>query len=205
MEPHEYLTIVEPGHAQTRVLGSRFLGSALTVASLEEIAATLEQKKKQYHDATHWCYAVRVGLESEATEKSSDAGEPHGTAGLPILREIRKRELSNTLVIVTRYFGGTKLGTGNLARAYGECAGLALDAARTELKQILKTLIVRCPHDDQGSVYAVAHRFHMAAIPNPQPDYAEFIFRMTPDLIKPMIESLMEAGNGRISVTEKPS
>ncbi len=109
MNADSYLVIAGPGHAQTRVLGSRFFGSALPVSGLEEVNAFLEAEKKRYHDATHWCWAARWGVGKTLVEKSTDAGEPHGTAGIPIMREIQKRELHDALVIVTRWFGGTKL------------------------------------------------------------------------------------------------
>ena len=167
--PNQYRTIAEPGYAQTRVLGSRFFAAAALARDADELTRRLEMEKRERHDATHWCFAARFGVNAEPTEKSSDAGEPHGTAGLPILREIRKRDLTNCLVIVTRYFGGTKLGTGNLARAYGECAALALDAAAVVVTEITQSIRVECAYADQAIVYHVARRFQDAQVKNTSP------------------------------------
>jgi uncharacterized YigZ family protein len=124
----EYATIAHPGHAETRILASRFLADALPVQSKESIEQFLQEIRKKSHDATHHCYAYRLGTDAPET-RAADDGEPGGTAGKPILAAIEGKGLTNTLVVVTRYFGGTKLGTGGLVRAYGEAAALALKDA----------------------------------------------------------------------------
>jgi uncharacterized YigZ family protein len=202
MSTDEYWTLAGPGSAQTRVLGSRFLGRALPVSNFDEVAARIEETRKLRHDAAHWCWAARLG--ADVAEKSSDAGEPRGTAGAPILREIRKRNLSDCLVIVTRYFGGTKLGRGNLARAYGECASLALDAAPRVLRKILAVCRVRCSFDDQSLVYHIAQRFQATVEPKPAADHAEFILRATPAAMITLRASLSEESSGRVAVESEP-
>lgn len=200
---NEYRTSAGPGQAQTRVLGSRFLGRALPVSSEEDVAPLLETERHRYHDATHWCFAYAVGVGSKKREKSSDAGEPRGTAGLPILREIQKRDLTDCLIIVTRYFGGTKLGRGNLARAYGECAALTLDGTPVVTRIILATLRVECSFDDQNTVYAVAHRFQARVDPVAAADHVEFTLHFSPELEKRLISILIEESRGRIRVIKK--
>jgi uncharacterized YigZ family protein len=202
MDMDEYWTLTGPGNAQTRVLGSRFLGRALPVSGFDEVAARLEEEWKLHHDATHVCCAARAG--AEVIEKSSDAGEPRGTAGVPILREIQKRNLSDCLVIVTRYFGGTKLGRGSLARAYGECASLALDAAPRALKKVLATCRVSCSFDDQSLVYRVAQRFQATVEPKTAADHAEFVLCVPPTAMTALCASLREESRGRISIEAGP-
>ena len=202
MSTDEYWTLAGPGDAQTRVLGSRFLGRALPVSDFDEVAARLEEERKLHHDATHWCWAARLG--AEINEKSSDAGEPRGTAGAPILSAIQQRNLSDCVVIVTRYFGGTKLGRGNLARAYGECASLALDAAPRALRKILAVCRVRCSFDDQSLVYHVAQRFQATVEPKPAADHAEFVLRAAPAAMTALRTSLGEESRGRIAVESEP-
>lgn len=107
--------------------GSRFIGEAIPVADEDAAQAALQAVRAREHAATHHVWAWRLGV--EGAPRASDDGEPSGSGGLPTLREIEARELTDCLVVVTRYYGGTKLGTGGLARAYGEAAGLALDAA----------------------------------------------------------------------------
>ena len=110
------------------------MGESFLVESMGQIEAALNQVKKREHKATHHCWAARIGIEDPAS-KYSDDGEPGGTAGRPILRQIESYQLTNTLVIVTRYYGGTKLGTGGLARAYGDAARSVLEksGARTTI------------------------------------------------------------------------
>ena len=111
-----------------KVKGSRFPAEAAPAASAEAALAFVEAVRRREHAARHHCWAYRLG-ESGQTWRASDDGEPSGTGGAPILREIEGRELTGCVVVVTRYYGGTKLGAGGLARAYGDAAALVLDAA----------------------------------------------------------------------------
>jgi len=127
-----YLTIDKPSIAETKVKGSRFIARTFTVASIAEALEQLSRIRKQEHAATHNCYAYIVGVPYDRAEfKYSDDGEPSGTAGKPIYDIISGSRLTNVLLVVTRYFGGTKLGTGGLVRAYGDAARQALDASGT--------------------------------------------------------------------------
>ena len=103
--------------------GSKFLSFAMPIASEDEAKAHIDAYKKKYHDARHVCYAYRLG---EDLWRTKDDGEPHGTAGLPILRAIDGAKLDRILVVVVRYFGGTLLGTGGLMVAYREATREAL-------------------------------------------------------------------------------
>ncbi|MBR2168432.1 MAG: YigZ family protein [Paludibacteraceae bacterium] len=104
--------------------GSKFLAFAEPIANEDEAKARIAWYKKKYHDARHVCYAYRLG---ENLWRTKDDGEPHGTAGLPILRAIDAKKLDNILVVVVRYFGGTLLGTGGLMVAYREASKDALE------------------------------------------------------------------------------
>ena len=123
-----YHSADRPSEVETKVLGSRFIGRAWPVASEEAVHAILAEQRRAEYTATHHCSAFRL-LPDGSLFRFNDDGEPSGTAGMPILRQIEGRGLTCTLVVVTRYYGGTKLGTGGLIRAYGEAAALALDAA----------------------------------------------------------------------------
>ncbi len=126
--PGEYLTINESGQGEYVEKKSRFIAQAVHVESEEEAIAFLEKVRKKYYDARHNCYAWVIGEQKEKT-RSSDDGEPSGTAGLPILKAIDGSGCTNVLIVVTRYFGGTLLGTGGLVRAYSKSAKDALDDA----------------------------------------------------------------------------
>jgi uncharacterized YigZ family protein len=121
-----FLTLAAPAEAETRVRGSRFLALAAPVEHDAEARELLHARSRAYFDATHHCAAWRL---RDRTSRTVDAGEPSGSAGAPILTAIDGRELVDTLVVVTRYFGGTKLGVGGLARAYAAAAAAALDRA----------------------------------------------------------------------------
>ena len=123
-----YLTLAAPAEAALRERSSKFLAFAWPVRSEEEIRLHLDDLRKRYYDATHHCYAWRLGPDGAAW-RANDDGEPSGTAGKPILGQLQSRSVTNTLVVVVRYFGGTKLGVPGLIAAYKEAAADVLDAA----------------------------------------------------------------------------
>ena len=142
-----YRTVERTGAAEIRIKGSRFVSLASAVVSEARVGERVDGLRKVHRDARHHCYAYRIGVTSDIY-RSTDDGEPSGTAGLPILQQIESRALTNTLVVVARYFGGTKLGRGGLARAYGEAAALALDAAGTQECVVRLRHVVRFGYDD---------------------------------------------------------
>lgn len=121
----DFKTVYKGSSAEIIEKKSRFIGEVYPVASEEEAMAALEKVKKQYWDARHHCWAYVIG-ETQPLERFSDDGEPGGTAGKPILEVLRGQQLGNTLIVVTRYFGGTLLGTGGLVRAYTKASQEAL-------------------------------------------------------------------------------
>lgn len=131
-----YTTVKEFGSAEIVEKKSRFIANVKPVISEDEAAAYIEEIKKKYWDARHNCYAYQLG-ERNQIQRYSDDGEPGGTAGMPILDVLRGKDIKNTIVVVTRYFGGTLLGTGGLVRAYSSAAKAGLKAAG---------LIERIPH-----------------------------------------------------------
>ena len=129
MDGDSFLTIEAPAEAVSRERSSKFRSYIHPVRSEEEIRAILDTLRKRYFDATHHCYAWRLGPRGERF-RSSDDGEPAGTAGKPILGQLLSNELTDCLVVVVRYFGGTKLGVPGLIAAYREAAAEAIAAAR---------------------------------------------------------------------------
>jgi len=127
--PDSYHTLAGTGEAETKVQRSRFIALAAPAPDPDAARAVVDAMARRYHDSRHVCFGWRLGHHPSTQENRNDAGEPSGTAGEPILAAIRKRDLVNTVVVVVRYFGGVKLGTGGLQRAYGEAAELALAAA----------------------------------------------------------------------------
>ena len=133
-----FQTLAAPTRAEPpKTKGSRHIGEAFPVTTEAAAQAALAAVRAREHAATHHVWAWRLG--PDGAPRASDDGEPSGSAGQPTLREIEGRDLTDVVVVVTRYYGGTKLGTGGLARAYGQAAGAALDAGR------VVTRIVRVP------------------------------------------------------------
>ena len=131
-----YKTIKSEGEALIVEKKSKFIATVQKVASQEEADSKLQLLRKKYYDATHNCFAYQIGERNEI-QRFSDDGEPQGTAGKPILDVLKGEDIKNTLICVTRYFGGTLLGTGGLVRAYGRAAKEGLLAAGiVEKKQI---------------------------------------------------------------------
>lgn len=124
----EYLTIGSIGKGEYTEKKSRFLGEIHPVKTEEEAAAIVAQARKHYYDARHHCYAWVLG-DDGAVKKASDDGEPSGTAGIPMLKVLEGAGIRNAVVVVTRYFGGTLLGTGGLVRSYTQAAQAALKNA----------------------------------------------------------------------------
>ncbi len=123
----EFITIEEHKEAQIVEKKSKFIANLFPIENVAEAEAIIKQMKKKYYDARHNCIAYRVVENDQIIEKSSDDGEPSGTAGAPMLDILKKNNLANVVVIVTRYFGGTLLGTGGLVRAYSDSLLKAID------------------------------------------------------------------------------
>lgn len=128
-----YKTIKENVSAELVEKKSKFIANLFYIESREEAEDIIKMQKKKYYDARHNCYAFRVLEEDGIIEKSSDDGEPSGTAGAPMLNILSKMEVTNVLVIVTRYFGGILLGTGGLVKAYSNSTKLALEKAEISM------------------------------------------------------------------------
>jgi len=140
------------GRGEVREKASRFFGFAARAGSPAEAEAFVARLKREHHDATHVAFAWKTGPAPSGSTRASDAGEPAGTAGKPILGAIESAGLSDAVVAVVRHYGGTKLGTGGLARAYRLAADLALEAAGAETVYEAVRLEVRPGYDRAGAV-----------------------------------------------------
>jgi len=134
------------------VSGSRFIANLIPVASEEAVNAALAAVRAEFPDATHHTYAYRVGAGSTLIERSSDDREPAGTAGSPMLQVLQGGNISDALIIATRYFGGTKLGIGGLTRAYRDCARLPLAEAVLVMREPLSLIFLTLRYEDLGAV-----------------------------------------------------
>ncbi|MEE1086964.1 MAG: YigZ family protein [Schaedlerella sp.] len=154
----DYRTVEQEARAEIIEKKSRFIAELYPVSSEEEVLGVLEKVRKKYWDARHHCWAFVIGKE-QPLERCSDDGEPSGTAGKPILEVIRGAELRNVLIVVTRYFGGTLLGTGGLVRAYTASSKEAVAAAEVVVKISGYKLKIKTDYTGLGKIqYLLAQR-----------------------------------------------
>lgn len=142
-------TIADAVDHELVIKKSRFLTHVAPVGSVEEAEAVIARIRKQAWDAAHNCTAMVTGILGDQA-RSSDDGEPSGTAGIPMLEVLRRRELTDVVAVVTRYFGGVKLGAGGLVRAYSSATSEALDLARIVRRESLTQVSVEVDHADAG-------------------------------------------------------
>ncbi|MEX0746742.1 MAG: YigZ family protein [Rhodothermales bacterium] len=194
-----YRTIEDPVRADTKVMGSRFIAEAFPIVDEVEAESRIELVRRREYSATHHCTAFRFGVDGSIF-RSNDDGEPSGTAGQPILRQIDARDLTNTLVVVTRYFGGTKLGTGGLIRAYGDAAATALDSAKIVRHVITVPVHVSFEYEDTSPAMHTIERFHAEVVESRYSDRTDLGVFVRRNDVENFIQAFVEAlgGRGRI-------
>ena len=143
--------------------GSKFYAFAYPVQTVEQIKEILAEKRKEYYDARHVCYAYMLGYERNQF-RANDDGEPSGTAGRPILGQINSSNLTDILIIVVRYFGGTLLGTSGLIQAYKTSAAEAIAAATIEERIVEKTFVSKFGYQDLNAVMRIMKDFDLSIV-----------------------------------------
>ncbi len=155
-----YNTISSESKGLFKDRGSRFIALAYPVSSEKEINKRISLLKKEFHDARHHCYAWRLGPEMERYRVNDD-GEPSGSAGRPIFGQIQSRKLTDILIVVIRYFGGTLLGVGGLINAYRSSASDALEHAKVIEKKVEKKVIINFPYDAMNAVMSIIKEYDL--------------------------------------------
>ena len=156
-----YRTLAAPSEFRQKIDRSEFLGIAFPVETEDAFFAELATLTKRHYDATHLCWAFRLFANGETRARSADAGEPSGTAGKPIVSAIEGAELYDVAVIVVRWYGGVKLGTGGLSRAYRDTAAEALRVASIEDRYLYQRFRITVPFDQLGVVYRLIDAPHV--------------------------------------------
>ncbi len=180
--------------------GSKFLAFACPVSSEDDVKSGIDELKKKYFDATHHCFAWVLGAD-KARFRAVDDGEPNHSAGDPILGQIRSRDLTNVLVVVVRYFGGTKLGVGGLVQAYKHAAEDALNHATIIEVDVTENFLFRYPYDETSEVMRLVKEFDIKIL---QQEYQEDcllqvqVKRINKDSLLSKIE-LLQALNHKIA------
>ncbi len=155
-----YFSVQNPAEGSFRDKGSRFLSFVFPCQNEEEVKENLGILRKKYFDATHHCFAYRLGFEGEKF-RANDDGEPSGSAGLPILGQIKSKYLTFVLVVVVRYYGGTKLGVSGLINAYKESAADALNCAEIVEKIIYDELHLTFEYEKMNLVMSAAKKYEL--------------------------------------------
>lgn len=153
-----YKTIDKAAEGYINERKSKFFSYIFPVKTEEEVKDILEEYRKKYYDARHVCWAYMIGTSRE-NFRANDDGEPSGTAGRPILGQINSNELTNVLIIVIRYFGGTLLGTGGLVRAYKDAAAAAIENAKILEKTIDDTYLIHFEYPLLNEVMRILNQF----------------------------------------------
>ncbi|WP_103503273.1 MULTISPECIES: YigZ family protein [unclassified Streptomyces] len=149
--PDQYLTVPGPGVHETEVNRSRFVCALAPAATEDDALAVVARERRDHPAASHHCYAYVIGAQG-SVRKCSDDGEPGGTAGLPMLQMLTRRDIRCAVAVVSRYFGGTKLGAGGLIRAYGAAVGTALDTLGTTTRTRYRLVTVTVAHQRAGKL-----------------------------------------------------
>ena len=169
MEIDSFKTIVIPAEAELKISKSKFISQIYPVTNSEEVNQTLTSARKKYYDAAHHPYAYRLGLDAN-NFRYSDDGEPSGSAGKPIIEVIDKFELTDVLIVVTRYFGGVKLGVGGLRRAIFEAAELAIQNSEIITKQITEDFKIEFDYKYIGAVMNFIEKEQIIVLNNTSDD-----------------------------------
>ncbi len=184
---------------ETKVKGSRFVARAVPVKTRESVQRALDTICREDRDATHHCTAYRLGPAGDEF-RFNDDGEPSGTAGRPILRQIEGHGLTDTLVVVTRYFGGTKLGTGGLIRAYGDAAGEVLDKAAVDVVVQRKPVTVSFAYADTSPAMHTINRFDAEILDTAYGDETRIVLDVRYSEVPHFIEAFENALSGRCRI-----
>lgn len=184
-----YRTITSPASVRYTVKMSRFLAFAYPVSSPEEAYTLIKRVANEYHDARHACWAYMLGHD-RSLYQSNDNGEPSGTAGKPILGQINSLNLTDVLVVVVRYFGGIKLGTGGLIEAYRTAARMALDEAPVEERHAQATLQVVCSYISLNSIMSAIKSMGLKILSQNFDNTCELLLSVRLDHVEQAIQRL---------------
>ncbi len=200
--PSHYLTLAGPARSEVQVRRSRFVCDVAPVSTEAEARAVMERVRVANREARHHCTAFVLGPDA-ATARSNDDGEPSGTAGAPMLEVLRGRGLTDVVAVVTRWFGGTLLGTGGLIRAYGDAVAMALDEARLLRMELREGLVLEVDH---GSAPRLEHT--LRGLPSVEVRAVDYLSRAVrlhvaaaPDSASAVCEAVEVLTSGAGSVT----
>lgn len=183
-----------------KIKGSRFIGRVYPISSKIEAEKLLDSIRKEFYNVTHNCFAYKTGLGENNVYRFSDDGEPSGTAGKPILTALESFDLTNVLIVVTRIYGGTKLGTGGLIRAYAQSAKEVLENCNIIEVEITTKLKFVYKYDYTNLVMNIINKFEATIVQESYGDLAEMIIKLNSAYKDSFIEDIFERSNGQIEI-----
>lgn len=197
----EYRTVYEGGEGEIVEKKSRFIAAVKPVSAEDDALAFIESVKKKHWNATHNCFAYVIGERSELA-RCSDDGEPNGTAGKPMLDVLQAEELRNTAVVVTRYFGGTLLGTGGLVRAYSQAvkAGLASSVIITKIRGV--KLRIGTDYTGLGKIQYILGQKGLRILDSEYADNVKLEVLVPENAVEAVRSDITEGTNGQASMEE---
>ena len=195
--PYKIITQNEEGYYEEKK--SKFISYLSYVESEEEALSFLSAIKKKHYDAKHNCFAMIIGADSSLT-RSSDDKEPHGTAGMPILEVLKGAGLTNVICVVTRYFGGTLLGTGGLVRAYSEAARDAVSKATIATITYTADISITVDYSLVNSIQYYLNNNSIMLIDTVYSENVSFIVRVAHESASDTVKKFTELCNGRGSI-----
>ena len=198
----DYKTLLQYAQAEEIINKSKFIGYAKPVTTEEEAVEFIEKIKKQHWNATHNVPVYIIG-ENNEVQRYSDDGEPSGTAGVPILEMLKKEEIKNLVIVVTRYFGGIKLGTGGLVRAYTSAAKLAIKEAKVVEKIINNLYVFRIDYTLHGKVQNELINGEYIIKDTVYDDKVNIYVYCSPAESDMLINKITDISSGKVEIEEK--
>lgn len=193
---NQYKTVYSGGEAEIVEKKSRFIATVLPVKNEEEALVFIESMRKKYWNATHNCFAYVIG-EHFQVQRCSDDGEPSGTAGKPMLDVLLGEEIHDVVVVVTRYFGGTLLGTGGLVRAYSGATKEGLLASQVITKMYGKKYSIQTDYTGLGKIQYILGQRGLTVLDSIYTDKVELEVLLPVEEVKPVLEEITEGTNGQ--------
>ncbi len=199
-DPDSYETLAGPSEAEIKVQRSRFLAIAAPASTLVEAKQVVAEVVRRYHDCRHVCYAWRGGTGSELQEVRNDGGEPAGTAGGPILKSLRQMKITDCVAVVARYFGGVKLGTGGLARAYSNVTAAVLAEAELRTVKIGCEFTLCLAYTHQKNVACLLERYGGRTLNEKYSDKVAWQIWLPRSRWREFAAALTEATSGQVAM-----
>ena len=197
MQKEKIKTILEPNEFTSKEKGSEFIAKVYPIENEQSALNELQNIRKSYFDATHHCFAYRI---NNNLFKYSDDGEPKGTAGIRILNAIDHFEVVNVLLVVTRYFGGTKLGVGPLGKAYYEASINVLNTSKIAEMNLFQMIEVIIDFSNINNFHHIMNQYSTTIAKSDFSEKAKFIFFIKPSLIDKITTDLTNITNGQIVI-----